>query len=134
MLIAELCSAITASEWDTARESLDRLYGTIEDSGDPERRDEIQSIIDSLESDLDVLKAAGLFQIYSSVQPLILAPDAFVEVDRRLAEAIIAKPEVLDSVDSRSFEELIASIYSKLGFDVLLTKRTCDGGRPTRRT
>lgn len=38
------------------------------------------------------------------------------------------KPERLDSLTPRQFEELIASLFRNHGFDVELTSATCDGG------
>ena len=38
-------------------------------------------------------------------------------------------PEKLYEINSRKFEELIASIFKDFGFDVELTKATRDGGR-----
>ncbi len=44
--------------------------------------------------------------------------------------SIISKdPKILYSLDPRKFEELLAQVFSKHGFNVELTKKTRDGGR-----
>lgn len=46
-----------------------------------------------------------------------------------LLRAIAQDPELVRKIGSREFEEIIASIFSKNGFFVELTKKTRDGGR-----
>lgn len=46
-----------------------------------------------------------------------------------LLRAIAQDPELIRKIGSRDFEEIIASIFSKNGFAVELTKKTRDGGR-----
>ena len=46
-----------------------------------------------------------------------------------LLRAIAQNPELVRKIDPREFEEVIASIFSRQGFSVELTKKTRDGGR-----
>jgi hypothetical protein len=59
----------------------------------------------------------------------LLTVEQFEHIDRRQAEQILKDPRSIFSVDPRFFEELVASIYADLGYRVILTKRTRDGGR-----
>jgi len=46
-----------------------------------------------------------------------------------LIDRIILNPKILYDVSSRDFEELIAHVFHKSGFEVELTKQSRDGGR-----
>lgn len=46
-----------------------------------------------------------------------------------LISEISRKPDILYQIEPRTFEELIATIFSRHGFSVELTKKTRDGGR-----
>jgi len=46
-----------------------------------------------------------------------------------LLNKIESSPNIVYSIKSREFEELIAYVFKKEGFDVQLTKKTRDGGR-----
>lgn len=44
-------------------------------------------------------------------------------------QEIISDPRRIESLSSRQFEELVADVFYKLGYEVELTKQTRDGGR-----
>jgi hypothetical protein len=46
-----------------------------------------------------------------------------------LINAILRRPESIYNIDDRKFEEIIAHVFNKAGFEVELTKKTRDGGR-----
>lgn len=48
---------------------------------------------------------------------------------RRLIRAVELKPQELLLLEPRQFEELVAEIWRKLGYETELTARTKDGGR-----
>ncbi|MGA1842773.1 MAG: restriction endonuclease [bacterium] len=49
-------------------------------------------------------------------------------IDEKLIDWFCLHPESLYSVNSRLFEQIIAELFSKFGFDVELTQSTRDGG------
>ena len=129
----ELCNAVMLRverrEWMAAFDNINDLYVALENSGYPYLRDDLTDLVDIISSALEFLNAAEFTQLYS---PRPIHPnyaELFIEVERRAVEAILVKPAIIDSLDPRFFEELIGSLYSRLGFEVLLTKRTRDGGR-----
>jgi restriction system protein len=71
----------------------------------------------------------ALFPTFSG--ELLIAPEITpVCIDfRRLIRAVSLKPQEMLELDSRQFEELVAEIWRKLGYDTELTTRTKDGGR-----
>jgi len=62
---------------------------------------------------------------------LLIAPEILpVCIDfRRMIRDVKVKPQELLALDSRQFEELVAEIWRKLGYQTELTARTKDGGR-----
>jgi len=128
-LYGSLSQDVLNADWATALESLSSLYFKVEDSRYHQLRDDLIDAAEPLASTLDMLAAAQFARIFEGTAPQFQHAEVFVEIDRKIMEAILAKPAILDSLDSRFFEELIATLYSKLGFQVFLTKRTWDGGR-----
>lgn len=65
-------------------------------------------------------------------KPLGQVPDQFklvvVDTNQILLEKIRANPEELYSLDPRKFEELVADILSKRGYEITLTPPSDDGG------
>jgi restriction endonuclease Mrr len=60
---------------------------------------------------------------------LIEVPKLVVEVRRDLAARIAMDPEMLRSISPREFEELMAEVFSALGYVVELTAPSRDGGK-----
>lgn len=50
-------------------------------------------------------------------------------LDERLLELLTRDPNGLYTLSPRAFEEFIADLFDGFGYQVELTKRTCDGGR-----
>ncbi len=64
-------------------------------------------------------------QDYFGVQPIIQVCNF---IDAKIFEHFSSNPRELINVDRRVFEELIAEIFSRQGYEVELTKQTRDGG------
>jgi hypothetical protein len=86
-------------------------------------------VFEKFEEALAFLHSVEYTAIWIPTTPELLTVEEFEHVDRCLAEQILKDPRSIFSVDPRFFEELVASIYADLGYRVILTKRTRDGGR-----
>lgn len=53
----------------------------------------------------------------------------FAEVSRRLAAAVAANPRVLDQIEWRDLERMLAEVFNGIGFHVVLTPGSKDGGK-----
>jgi|GEM_PF-760623 len=84
--------------------------------------EEISTCVESFK-----IEHAGL--IYTPKDPKIIIPELIVPVHADLASLVLKSPSILYSITPRAFEELIAEIFDKRGFDVELTKETRDGGK-----
>jgi hypothetical protein len=67
--------------------------------------------------------------IYSLDDHQIIVPEIIVPAQQDIAEIIRKTPSVIYSISPRDFEELIAEVFDKRGFNVELTKETRDGGK-----
>ena len=74
----------------------------------------------------DIVHEAAQIDCY--VEPEVLQTEAISEVDEKLMTYVSENPDALRVLDDRLFEEVIAEIFRRFGFDVSLTKRTRDGG------
>jgi hypothetical protein len=127
----EMLKAIDEGRWDDCEEYMDLMYGRIEDMPIGERgtRRSYDDLFDEFREALEFLQSVEFSPLWIPTTPEILTAEEFVFVDRKIAEQIAKQPSLIFSVNPRFFEELIASIYGDLGYQVLLTKRTSDGGR-----
>jgi HJR/Mrr/RecB family endonuclease len=136
-MFRDLSWHIRKGNWRQALDLADELYGRVTDLQSDERLSpsnldtfaSIERIFDDIFSTLDFLIAADFSSIWSPRKTQILQHEVFREVDRRIAEGIVTNPKALESLDPRFFEDLVASIFSSMGFEVFLTARTRDGGR-----
>lgn len=64
-------------------------------------------------------------QIYTEDDPIVKV----MPVNEKLLEYLAENPEEWYNLGNRQFEEVMAGIYSKLGYDVKLTPETRDGGK-----
>jgi hypothetical protein len=53
----------------------------------------------------------------------------FAHINDELIKYLSKKPELLYTIDSRKFEELVAELFKDKGYEVTLTPRTRDGGK-----
>jgi Restriction endonuclease len=63
--------------------------------------------------------------------PSEMVTNAFEQVSTvgsRLADLVTSRPELIDSLTPREFEELVAELYERAGFHVELTPASRDGG------
>jgi len=74
-----------------------------------------------------ILEAANAELLYETSK-IVLAPLLITSVSDALLAVLAKTPRLLYEVSSRKFEELIAELFRKEGFDVELTKPTRDKG------
>lgn len=93
--------------------------------------EEVEDAVKNLYSKMNRISVAGKMEkkIYEST---IFKPESSIiitDMDDAIKKYFKKYPEKLYEINPRKFEELIASIFKDLGFDVELTKATRDGGR-----
>lgn len=76
----------------------------------------------------DILDSRIITKIYTQKKGVIYEPKLIIEANQLLIQQINKFPELIYDVDPRKFEEIIAEIFYKMGFQVELTKATRDGG------
>lgn len=75
------------------------------------------------------LDKTGEFREELYVEETEKKPDIlFTDINDEIKKYLKSHPEKLHDLSPRKFEELVASIFKDLGFDVTLTKATRDGG------
>jgi hypothetical protein len=85
-------------------------------------QDEIEDIFKVLEIERGTL-------LYIPNTPLIEIPRLIVSASDELLKTLSKNPNLLYSLHPRKFEEVIAEIFFRNGFEVELTKATRDGGK-----
>jgi hypothetical protein len=78
---------------------------------------------------LDVVSTSERNLIYIPTQSPLYIPTLVVAVHDDLMKSIADNPDLLFQIHPRKFEEIIADIFLKKGFQVELTRATRDGGR-----
>jgi HJR/Mrr/RecB family endonuclease len=73
-----------------------------------------------------IVNETELAEQYS--QSKIIRSEIVAEVSEELMSYLAKNPQALYSLTPSVFEEIVAEIFRKFGFDVLLTKRTHDNG------
>jgi restriction endonuclease Mrr len=68
-------------------------------------------------------------QLFNADEETIKQSIIIKDIDEEIKKYFNRYPEKLYDLSPRKFEELVASIFKDLGFDVELTKATRDGGR-----
>lgn len=89
----------------------------------------LESEFEEIESYLDILNVPPSRIIYLPKHDIIYTPQLIREVHSELINLIARNPKLLYEISPRKFEEIIAELFFKKGFDVELTKQTRDGGR-----
>lgn len=123
---------VANEDWNGALATLDDAYDPLFSELIASLRGEghADNLYDRLFESLKFLAGARFATIWTPENRADIATaEFFTEVDRRLAEKLAARPDLLHQADPRFFEELMASIFASYGLDVFLTKRTRDGGR-----
>lgn len=116
--------ALAANEFLELAQQLDALFelSVAFDLGLEAQQDRLEELVKILA----VEEGEKLFEVES---PSIYLPELLIRVDDDLLRVLSRNPKLLFDVPSRRFEELIADLFSRQGFEVQLTKRTRDGGR-----
>src|ERR1700722_14117780 len=82
---------------------------------------------------LEIEVGKELYSFHDQTKLLLPAQNRAISFLRdsigELSARLISEPKLLFEIPSYKFEEIIADIFSKDGFNVSLTKRTRDGGR-----
>jgi len=77
---------------------------------------------------LSILEAEEPELLYESAAQSIAPPRLIVSVSDALIARLAREPHLLHEVSARQFEEIVAELFRKEGFDVQLTQETRDGG------
>jgi Restriction endonuclease len=89
----------------------------------------IEEEFEEIESYLDILNVYEGQLIYVPKHDTIYTPTLILEVHSELIKMIARNPKMVFEISPRKFEEIIAELFFKKGFEVELTKATRDGGR-----
>jgi restriction endonuclease Mrr len=84
---------------------------------------------EEIENWVDLLSVTESHKLFEAKEPDIYLPPVLVAVNDDLLRVLAKNPTLLYELKPRKFEELIAELFYKQGFDVQLTKATRDGGR-----
>jgi hypothetical protein len=128
---AELIRLIERGQWDEAESVFETVLGRLEDVHVSNRvtRDKLERFHDEFYGALEFIEKVEFAAVWIPADDTLLTADEFQFVDKKIAEEIAHNPERLFSVDPRYLEDLMASVYANLDYEVRLTKRTGDGGR-----
>jgi len=127
----ELLHAIEQGRWDDCEDLFEVLVGRLDDIQIGERASgrKFDPLSDEFHEALDFIQTVEFGSLWIPSESELFTAEQFEFVDRKFAEQIVKNPELLFSIEPRFFEELIASIYADLDYEVILTKRTRDDGR-----
>lgn len=127
----ELLHAIENARWDDCEALFEVVIGRLDDIqiGDRISRRKFDPLCDEFYEALEFVQRVEFSTLWVPKEAELLTAEEFELVDRKIAELIARDPKRLFSLDPRYFEELMASIYADLDYNVTLTKRTGDGGR-----
>lgn len=128
---AELTRLVERGQWDEADTVFETVLGRLEDVHVSNRgtRHKLEGLYEEFYKALEFIEKVEFAALWIPSGDALLTPNEFQFVDRRIAEEIARNPERLFSIDPRYFEDLMASVYADLDYEVRLTKRTSDGGR-----
>lgn len=84
---------------------------------------------EEIQSYLDLLNVSEGRLIYLPKHDVIYTPQLILEVHSEIIKLIAREPNLIFEISPRKFEEIIAELFFKKGFEVELTKQTRDGGR-----
>lgn len=88
-----------------------------------------EDVFEEIESYLDILNVSEGKLIYLPKHDSIYTPQLILAVHSDLIKLIARQPNLIFEISPRKFEEIIAELFFKKGFEVELTKQTRDGGR-----
>ena len=88
----------------------------------------MSAVVPSMIAGLQLMDSVGDSLLHFVDQAWPNAAIAATAVDVRTIKRILTQPELLDSLEPRAFEVLVATLYEGFGAEVELTKETRDGG------
>ncbi len=91
--------------------------------------EEVYWYIEELKNNFNLLGIKDAELIYTIEQDEIFIPELILPAQERIFSLVKNNPSILHSITPREFEELVAEIFDRQGFDVELTKATRDGGK-----
>ena len=100
---------------------------SIENSGYAD--EDIYWYVEELKDKFSLLSIKEAELIYTYEEDEIFIPEIILPAQERIFSLVKNNPSILHSITPREFEELVAEIFDRQGFDVELTKATRDGGK-----
>lgn len=91
--------------------------------------EDIYWLIDEVKNNYSILNIYDAELIYKLQNKDIFIPEVIIPAQERLINLAKNNPSILYSITPRDFEELVAEIFDRQGFNVELTKATRDGGK-----
>jgi hypothetical protein len=89
----------------------------------------LATLLDFLEECIARLSVTEVETIYSAQQDSLVLPRIIVPISQALLDNIKKTPSYLYQLTPRQFEEFVAELFHRNGFQVELTKQTRDGGK-----
>lgn len=123
--IRQLSDAVEMEDFQALPSIIEDLFDTATEFNVDLRLDQ-----ESIENAVNVLlcnEDTVLYQVPTI--ELIELPKIITAFNNELISLLARKPSYLHALSPRAFEELIAEIFSRQGFEVHLTKQTRDGGK-----
>jgi len=122
--LREISDAFTDSNYGRVASHFDELLALSE-----EFNLGVESLSDTVIQALDVLgiETTGPLYVAPSLEPEV--PGLLLATNARLVRFLAESPSFLYKLEPRVFEELIAELLYKSGFEVELTAQTRDGGK-----
>ena len=109
------------------KEKLISCVSSIEHAGYVD--EDIYWLIDEVKNNYNIINIQDAELIYKLQNDDIFVPEIIIPAQEKLINLAKNNPSILYSITPRAFEELVAEIFDRQGFDVELTKATRDGGK-----
>lgn len=109
------------------KEKLVLCVSSIEQAGYAD--EDIYWLINQVKSNYNIIDINDAKLLYSFENEDIFIPEIILPAQERILTLAKNNPSILYSITPREFEELVAEIFDRQGFNVELTKATRDGGK-----
>jgi hypothetical protein len=123
-LTKEIDDAIAAREHKYLKDNFDELFDVCD-----ELKLDITEYYDDIQDSITALKIHHPNIIYNNKESNLYIPELILCVNDQIINLLKKEPDYLFKLHPRKFEEIIADIFYKNGYEVELTKCTRDGGR-----
>ncbi|HEV7240972.1 MAG TPA: restriction endonuclease [Thermoanaerobaculia bacterium] len=87
------------------------------------------NLFDEIDRTLTLLDLRSPTLLYLPSRPKLYIPQLLVESNESLIRELARHPARLFDISPRKFEEIVAELFWKAGYEVELTRQTRDGGR-----